>query len=82
VGLALRAHGPAREEVVAARGAQRAGASPGGPVCLGPGGAVKQDLPRLVAAAARGDVRIHLDKPIGEQPQVVEAIASAIAQAR
>jgi hypothetical protein len=39
-------------------------------------------LPRLVAAAARSGVRIHLDKPISEQPQVVEAIASAIAQAR
>jgi sirohydrochlorin ferrochelatase len=52
------------------------------PVFLGQGGHVKEDLPRLAAAAARGDVKILLDPPIGEQAEVVEAIATAIAAGR
>jgi len=80
VGLAFLEHGPSLEEVVAALVAKGAGSIRVVPVFLG--GHVKEDLPRLVAAAARGDVKIHLDKPIGEQPQVVEAIAAAIAGAR
>jgi sirohydrochlorin cobaltochelatase len=51
------------------------------PVFLGTGGHVKEDLPRLVAAAraAHPRVDITLEKPIGEQPEVIAAIARAIA---
>ena len=51
------------------------------PVFLGQGGHVKEDLPRLVAAAQRElrGARIHLEPAIGEQPQVIEAIARVIA---
>lgn len=51
------------------------------PAFLGTGGHVKEDLPRLVAEAARAhpDVKLKLDKPIGEQPVVIDAIAQAIA---
>jgi len=81
VGLAFLEHGPSLEEVVAALVAKGAGSIRVVPVFLWQGGHGKEDLPRLVAAA-RGDVKIHLDTPIGEQPQVVEAIAAAIASAR
>jgi sirohydrochlorin cobaltochelatase len=52
------------------------------PLFLGAGGHVKEDLPQLVTKAKRSDVSIVLDKPIGEQPEVIEAIAAAISQAR
>ena len=48
------------------------------PVFLGMGGHVREDLPRLVAAA-NPPVTVTIDPPIGEQAQVVEAIAAAIA---
>jgi sirohydrochlorin ferrochelatase len=42
---------------------------------------VKQDLPQLVerAAAARPALDLRLEAPIGEQQEVIEAIAAAIA---
>ena len=49
------------------------------PAFLGAGGHVKRDLPRLVTAA-NPTVRIRIDRPIGEQPAVVKAIAAAIAK--
>lgn len=51
------------------------------PVFLGAGGHVKEDLPRLVADAAKAHpaLKLTLEKPIGEQPQVIAAIARAIA---
>jgi sirohydrochlorin cobaltochelatase len=51
------------------------------PAFLGAGGHVKQDLPRLLADAARShpEVKLTLEKPIGEQPAVLDAIARAIA---
>jgi len=51
------------------------------PVFLGAGGHVKEDLPRLVAEAgrARPGLKLTLEAPIGEQPEVVAAIAKAIA---
>jgi sirohydrochlorin cobaltochelatase len=82
VGLAFLEHGPSLEEVVAALVAKGAGSIRVVPVFLGQGGHVKEDLPRLAAAAARGDVKILLDPPIGEQPAVVDAIATAIAAGR
>jgi len=54
------------------------------PVFLGQGGHMKEDVPRLLAAARtrlRG-MTITLDAPIGEQASVIEAIASAIARRR
>ncbi len=52
------------------------------PVFLGQGGHVKDDLPRLIAAAQKKHrVAVRLDPPIGEQTIVIEAIAAAIAAA-
>jgi len=52
------------------------------PVFLGQGGHVKEDLPKLVAAAQKkhAGMTIHLEPAIGEQPSVIEAIAAAIAR--
>jgi len=49
------------------------------PVFFGMGGHVREDLPRLVAAA-NPPVKVTIDPPIGEQAQVLEAIAAAIAR--
>jgi len=51
------------------------------PVFFGQGGHVREDLPRLVSELARahGDLELMLEKPIGEDPAVIEAIAGAIA---
>jgi sirohydrochlorin cobaltochelatase len=52
------------------------------PVFLGSGGHLKDDLPKLVAEL-RGrytDLQITLEPPIGEQPEVIAAIAQAIAR--
>ena len=52
------------------------------PVFLGSGGHLKDDLPKLVAAI-RGnypDLEIAVELPIGEQPEVIAAIARAIAR--
>ena len=52
------------------------------PAFLGAGGHVKEDLPRLVADAAKAHpaVKLVLENPIGAQPAVIEAIARAIAE--
>ena len=52
------------------------------PVFLGQGGHVKEDLPKLVAAAQKkhAGVSIRLEPAIGEQSSVIEAIAAAIAR--
>ena len=52
------------------------------PVFLGVGGHLKNDLPRLVETI-RGsyrDLEIAVDPPIGEQPEVISAIAKLIAR--
>ena len=51
------------------------------PVFLGQGGHLREDLPKIVAAAraAHPQLEISLEKPIGEQPAVIEAVAQAIA---
>jgi sirohydrochlorin cobaltochelatase len=52
------------------------------PVFLGMGGHLKDDLPELVATI-RGqfkDLEITVEPPIGEQPEVIAAIARAIAK--
>jgi sirohydrochlorin cobaltochelatase len=50
------------------------------PVFLGPGGHVKDDLPKILDAARKQhpDMELSLDAPIGEQPAVIEAIAAAL----
>ena len=82
VALAYLEHGPSLEEAVAALVARGALSIRVVPLFLGAGGHVKEDLPRLVAAAKRPEVQLVLDKPIGEQPEVIEAIAAAISSAR
>lgn len=51
------------------------------PVFLGSGGHLKDDLPRLIAEirARFTDLAIGAEPPIGEQPEVIAAIARAIA---
>jgi sirohydrochlorin cobaltochelatase len=80
--LAYLEHGPSLEEAVAALMAKGALSIRVIPLFLGAGGHVKQDLPKLIAGARRPEVSLVLDKPIGEQPEVIEAIAAAISSAR
>jgi len=51
------------------------------PVFLGAGGHLKNDLPKLVAEIRERykDLEITVEPPIGEQPEVIAAIARAIA---
>ena len=51
------------------------------PVFLGLGGHLKEDLPAMVVAIRERytDLEIAVDPPVGEQPDVIAAIASAIA---
>lgn len=51
------------------------------PVFLGVGGHLKDDLPRIAAdiRAKFADLAITVEPPIGEQPDVISAIAKAIA---
>jgi sirohydrochlorin cobaltochelatase len=80
--LAYLEHGPSLEEAVAALAAKGALSIRVVPLFLGAGGHVKEDLPKLLAQAKRAGVQLVLDKPIGEQPEVIEAIAGAISAAR
>lgn len=80
--LAYLEHGPSLEEAVTALAAKGALSIRVIPLFLGAGGHVKEDLPKLVAEARRPEVKIVLDKPIGEQPEVIEAIAAAISAPR
>jgi sirohydrochlorin cobaltochelatase len=52
------------------------------PVFLAAGGHIRQDLPKLVAQARERHpaLRIVLEKTIGEEPQVMEAIAAVISR--
>ena len=51
------------------------------PLFLGAGGHVKQDIPKLVAAA-NPPVPVTVDPPIGEQAALIDAIAAGIASPR
>jgi sirohydrochlorin cobaltochelatase len=82
VALAYLEYGASLDEAVAALVARGVGSIRVIPLFLGPGGHVKEDLPRLVAAAKRPGLDIALEKPLGEQAQVIEAIAAAISSAR
>jgi len=52
------------------------------PVFLGAGGHMKEDLPKIAAQirARFADLAITLEPPIGEQPEVIAAIARVIAR--
>ena len=82
VGLAYLEHGPSLDEAVGALLAKGVASIRVVPAFLGPGGHVKEDLPRLVSECARAGVKLTLEQPIGEQPHVIEAIAAAISSAR
>jgi sirohydrochlorin cobaltochelatase len=72
---------PTLAEAVAALAAAGAQSIRVIPMFFGQGGHVKEDLPRLVSELGRahGDLELVLEKPIGEDPAVIEAIAAAIA---
>ena len=78
--LAYLEHGPSLDEAVAALVAKGALSIRVIPLFLGAGGHVKDDLPRLIAQVKRPEVSVVLDKPIGEQAEVIEAIAAAISR--
>ena len=82
IGLAYLEHGPSLEETFAALVAKGVGSIRVVPVFLGQGGHVREDLPRLVSQAARPGLQVVLEKPIGERPEVIAAIASAISGLR
>lgn len=52
------------------------------PVFFGTGGHLKDDLPRLVAQVRRQHpgLEITVEPPVGERPEVISAIANAIAR--
>ena len=78
IGLSYLEHGPSLEETVTALVAKGVGTIRVVPLFLGEGGHVREDLPRLASQAARPGVQIVLESPIGERPEVIAAIASAI----
>jgi sirohydrochlorin cobaltochelatase len=82
VGVAYLEHGPSLPETVCALIAKGVASVRVVPVFLGQGGHVREDLPRLVSECARPGVQLSLETTIGEQPDVIEAIASVIAAAR
>ena len=81
VALCYLEHGPDIAEALAALVAKGAGAIRVVPVFLGAGGHVKQDIPKLVAAANPA-VPVTIDQAIGEQAALIEAIAEGIASPR
>jgi sirohydrochlorin cobaltochelatase len=82
IGLAYLEYGVSLDEAVAALIARGVGSIRVIPLFLGQGAHVKEDLPQLVAAATRPGLHIALEKPIGEQAPVIEAIAAAISAVR
>jgi sirohydrochlorin cobaltochelatase len=82
IGLAYLEHGPSLDETVTALFAKGVASIRVVPVFLGQGGHVKEDLPRLVRETTRPGLSLTLEKSIGEQPQVIEAIAAVISSAR
>lgn len=82
--LAYLEHGPSLDEALAALAAKGAATVRIVPAFLGQGGHVKEDLPRLLerARAMHPGMALTLDRTIGEQPSVIEAIADAISATR
>jgi sirohydrochlorin cobaltochelatase len=84
VALAYLEHGASLEEALGILGAKGALSIRVVPVFLGQGGHLKEDLPRLFSAsrAAHPEMTLVLEKAIGEQSQVIEAIAGVISGSR
>lgn len=84
IALGYLEHGPSLDEAVTALAAKGAVSIRVVPLFLGPGGHVKEDLPKLVArvAAEHPQQKLALEKIVGEQQSVIEAIAEAIAASR
>ncbi len=82
--LAYLEHGPSLNEALAALSAKGVASVRIVPVFLGQGGHIKEDLPRLLdrARAMHPGMAVTLDRTIGEQPDVIEAIAEAISAVR
>jgi hypothetical protein len=81
VALAYLEHGPSLEEAVTALAAKALSIRVV-PLLPRHRRARQGRLPKLVAQAKRAEIQLVLDKPIGEQPEVVEAIAGAISSVR
>jgi sirohydrochlorin cobaltochelatase len=81
IALCYLEHGPSIAEAIAAATAKGAGSIRVVPMFLGAGGHVKEDIPRLVAAANPA-VPVSIDAPIGEQGLLLDAIAAGIAGSR
>jgi sirohydrochlorin cobaltochelatase len=81
VALAFLEHGTSLEEAVAALAARGAASIRVVPVFLGTGGHLKDDLPESMAVVRRTfpSLTFALETAIGENPQVIEAVASVIA---
>jgi sirohydrochlorin cobaltochelatase len=81
IALAYLEHGTQLHEAISQLTRQSAVSIRVVPVFLGQGGHVKEDLPRLVAAAQRefAGAEIRLEPPVGEQPPVIAALAAFIA---
>jgi sirohydrochlorin cobaltochelatase len=71
---------PSLDEAVAALAAAGAKRVRVVPVFLGEGGHVRDDLPKLAAAARKRHpgLEIVLEQTIGERPEVIEALAAVI----
>lgn len=84
VALAHLEHGASLEEAVGVLAAKGALSVRVVPLFLGHGGHLKEDLPRLFSstAASYPGVKLVLEKMIGEQPSVIEAIADVICAGR
>ncbi len=84
VALAFLEHGPSLNEALAALAAKGAASVRIVPVFFGQGGHIKADLPRLLdrARAMHPAMALSLDRAIGEEPEVIEAIAAAISRTR
>ncbi len=83
VAIGFLEHGTSLDEAIAALAAKGVASIRVIPVFLGQGRHVSEDLPRLVAEARRTftGVSLALEKAIGEQPKIIDAIAGVIAQA-
>jgi sirohydrochlorin cobaltochelatase len=77
----LEAMNPSLEKAVAALVKEGARSIRVVPVFLGYGGHLRDDLPKLVNAVGgqHAGLRLTLDRPVGEQAAVIEAIAAAVA---
>jgi sirohydrochlorin cobaltochelatase len=84
VAIAYLEHGASLEEAVGVLAAKGTASIRVVPVFFGQGGHLKVDLPRIFSAttSAYPNLKLALEKAIGEDPQVIEAIAGVISGSR